>query len=104
MAKRSKKTAARYSELSKAKRKKQQREKASDHIPGVSVTKARELAEPETVGQPVAGPVTRPVTRAQTERKHGMPSYQYVRADLKKIGILAGAMLVILIILSVVLG
>ncbi|UCG84383.1 MAG: hypothetical protein JSW38_06100 [Dehalococcoidia bacterium] len=104
MAKKSKKTAARYSELSKAKKKKQQRGKTPNHIQTVSVTETSELTELETLERPVARQVTRPAPRAQTDGKRGMPSYQYVRADLKKIGILAGAMLVILIILSFVLG
>ena len=105
MTKKSKKTAARYSELSKAKKKKQQqRGKTANHIQTVSVTEASELTELETLERPVARQVTRPAQRAQTDGKRGMPSYQYVRADLKKIGILAGAMLVILIILSFVLG
>jgi len=99
MVKKSKKTAARYSELSKAKRKKQ-RDTAPSQVQQVSVGAAREQAEPE----PVAKAASRPASRAQSELKRGTPSYQYVRADLKKIGMLAGAMLVILIILSFVLG
>jgi hypothetical protein len=99
MVKKSKKTAARYSELSKAKRKKQ-RDTAPSQVQSVSVGAVREQAEPE----PVAKAAPRPVSRAQSELKRGVHSYQYVRADLKRIGMLAGAMLVILIILSFVLG
>ena len=106
MAKKSKKTAARYSELSKAKKKKQQQQrgKTPDHIQPVSVTEATEFAGPEPVERPVARPVAKPAPRVQTEGKRGIPSYEYVRTDLKRIGILAGAMIVILIILSFILG
>ena len=99
MVKKSKKTAARYSELSKAKRKKQ-RDTSSNQVQQVSVGAAREQAEPE----PVVKAAPRPASRAQSELKRGISSYQYVRADLKRIGMLAGAMFVILIILSFVLG
>ena len=104
MAKKSKKTAARYSELSKAKKKKQQRGKTPDHIQPISVAEATEFDGPEPVERPVARPVAKPAPRVQTEGRRGMPSYEYVRTDLRRIGILAGAMLGILIILSFILG
>ena len=60
MVKKSKKTAARYSELSKAKRKKQ-RDTAPSQVQRVSVGAAREKAEPE----PVEKAAPRPVSRAR---------------------------------------
>jgi len=47
-----------------------------------------------------APPLTRPTPAARPMA----PRYQYVIADLRKIGLIAGAMLVILIVLAFVLG
>jgi hypothetical protein len=99
MAKKSRKTAARYSELSKAKKKKQ-RDKPSEQTGTVSVSTSQSMAEPA----PVRSTVPKAVPRPQAELKRGISSYQYVRADLKRIGILAGAMILILIIVSFALG
>jgi hypothetical protein len=99
MAKKSRKTAARYSELSKAKRKKH-RDKPSVQTETVSVSTSQRVIVPA----PVKSPVPKAVPRPQAELKKGIPSYQYVRADLKKIGLLAGAMILILIIVSFALG
>ncbi len=98
MAKKSRKTAARYSELSKAKKKKQ-RDKPSEQTGTVSVSTSQSIAEPA----PVRSTVPKAVPR-QAELKRGISSYQYVRADLKRIGILAGIMILILIIVSFALG
>jgi len=62
--------------------------------------------EPSTSTSTVATPepstatsVTRPASTRQA-----VPRYQYVMADLRKIALIAGAMLVILIVLAFVLG
>jgi hypothetical protein len=99
MAKKSRKTAAKYSELSKA-RKKKQRGKPSLQAQAAPVSAAQDTAEPK----PAKRPVVKQTPRAQSEHKRGLPSYDYVRADLKKIGVLAAAMVLVLIILSFVLG
>ncbi len=99
MAKKSRKAAARYSELSRAK-KKGQRDKLPHQTPTVSVSTPQGIAEPK----PARKPVSEPVPRMQAELKRGARSYQYVRTDLKRIGVLAGAMIVILIILTFALG
>jgi hypothetical protein len=99
MAKKSRKTAARYSELSKAKKKKSH-DKPPVQTGTVSVSTSQKVVEPG----PVKSQVPRAVARPLAELKRGIPSYQYVRADLKKIGILAGGMVLILIILSFALG
>ena len=99
MAKKSRKTAARYSELSKAKKKKH-----GDRPPvqtgTVSVSTSQKVVEPG----PVKSQAPKAVARPMAELKRGIPSYQYVRSDLNKIGMLAGAMVLILIILSFALG
>jgi hypothetical protein len=99
MAKKSRKTAARYSELSKT-RKKKQKSKPSLQTQAATVSATQDAAEPK----PARRPVVKQAPRAQAEHKRGLPSYDYVRADLKKIGVLAGAMILVLIILTFVLG
>ena len=71
-----------------------------------------ELAIPPTT--PTGAPITpsldgarEPVTRARVQPFPTNPvaaSYQYVIAEIKRIGILAGAMVIILIILTFILG
>ena len=60
-------------------------------------------AMPATVETPkpqITSKVTRPVPAAQQEA----PRYRYVIADLRKISLIAGAMIIILIVLVFVLG
>ena len=99
MSKGARKRAAKYSELSKGKRRKQ-RAKLSPETQTVSVSSPGSIVEPK----PAAKPSARPVSRTQSETKRGLLDYQYVRADLKRIAVLAGAMLLVLIILTFVLG
>lgn len=120
MAKKSRKTAAKYSEMSKGGKKKQrpkapaqpQAAQAPDEdqtqneiqpqarSETVSVSMSRETVQPKSV-KPQA---TRTVPRAKSEMKLAASGLEYARSDLKRIGILAGGMLVILIILAFVLG
>ncbi len=99
MAKKSRRVAARYSQLSKAKKKKQ-RGSPSLQEGTISVPKSQEIAEPT----PIKPPVSKTTPRAQPGPKRATAAYQYVRADLKRIGILAGMMIIILIVLTFVLG
>ena len=99
MAKKSRRVAAKYSQLSKAKRKKQ-RGRPSLQTGMVSAPESQEIAEPT----PIKPPVSKTTPRAQPGPKRATAAYQYVRADLKRIGILAGMMIIILIVLTFVLG
>ena len=100
MAKKSHRVAAKYSQLSKAKRKKQ-RGSPSLQTGIVSAPESQEIAEPT----PIKPPVSKTTPRAQPGPKRATAAaYQYVRADLKRIGILAGMMIIILIVLTFVLG
>ena len=99
MAKKSRRVAARYSQLSKAKRKKQ-RGRPALQTGMVSAPESQEIAEPT----PIKPPVSKTTPRAQPGPKRATAAYQYVRADLKRIGILAGMMIIILIVLTFVLG
>lgn len=99
MPRKSRKTAARYSELSKT-RKKKHRAKPALQTQAVPVSGPQDVAESKSVPKPAV----RHTPRTQSELKRGIPNYDYVRADLKRLGVLAAAMIVILIILSFVLG
>lgn len=100
MAKKSRRVAAKYSQLSKAKRKKQ-RGSPSLQTGMVSAPESQEIAEPK----PIKPAVSKTTPRAQPGPKRATAAaYQYVRADLKRIGILAGMMIIILIVLTFVLG
>ncbi len=99
MAKKSRRVAAKYSQLSKAKKKKQ-RGSPSLQTGMVSAPESQEIAEPT----PIKPAVSKTTPRAQPGPKRATAAYQYVRADLKRIGILAGMMIIILIVLTFVLG
>ena len=102
MAKKSRRAAAKYSQLSKSKKKKQ-RGSPSLQTGMVSVPESQEIAEPTPIKPPVSR--TTPTTpRARPELRRAAATYQYVRADLKRLGILAGMMVIILIVLTFVLG
>jgi len=105
MAKKSRKRAAKYSELSRAKRKRQAA------VPGpqpqaVSTPKAEEAATTaiKKSPAPTKSPAGQRGPKTQPGFKLTIPDYRYVRDDLKRIGIMTGAVIVILIILAFVLG
>ena len=89
MAKKSRKAAVKYSELSKSGKKRQ----LNRHSVPTRVISAPESQEEVS-----------PVRVRRSEPKRALPAYQYVNIDLKRIGILAGVMVIILIVLAFVLG
>ncbi len=101
MAKKSRKTAARYSELSRSRRRKQ-RNRASPQA------EAAAAAAPQVQAVAEAGSTRTPVAKsarsAKPEAKRTTADYRHVGTDLKRIGMLAGAIAVIIIVLSFVLG
>lgn len=98
MARKSRKRAAKYSELSKAK-KKRQLDRSSLEPKVTSIPKYQEVAEPT----PRKSPIAKTVPKPQAGARQPVPSYQYVRDDLKRIGILTGGVVVILIVLAFIL-
>jgi hypothetical protein len=102
----SRKRAARYSELSKSRKKQRQGARPATEPKVVSATADQEMAAPAVKKTPVPakspaqqrGPKTIPGVRI------AIPEYRYVREDLKRVGILTGAIIVIIIILAFVLG
>jgi len=103
MTRKSRKRAAKYSELSRTRKKRQ----PFRHLPEQQAAPAQPeekavVASAEKSPAPKAQPRIQPkVTSAQSRM---LASYQYVRDDLKKVGILTGAIIVLLIILTFVLG
>ena len=95
-----KKTAAKYSELSKTKKKRRPDTAPEPPQAAVAATKEAPKAQP----RPVPRTSPRSAQRTQTESRRGVPGYAYMRADLKRIGMLAGGMILILIVLAFVLG
>lgn len=100
MAKKSKKTAARYSELSKTKKRKKEPDSSPVPSQAASVAAPREASRT----QPAERPARRPVQRPQAESKRGVPNYDHLRGDLRKLGLLGAGMILVLIIVSFVLG
>lgn len=104
MAKKSRKRAAKYSELSKSRRKRQLVRPGSQPQV-VSTPKPQEAVATGT--KKSSPPPKSPATQRGPKTpglKLTIPDYKYVRDDLKRIGILIGAIIVILIILAFVLG
>ena len=105
MAKKSRKRAAKYSELSTS-RKRRQVTRPAPEQEAVSIPKSQEMAAPGTKKSPVPpkSPAPQRGPRTQPGIRLTIPDYKYVRDDLKRVGILTGAIIVIIIILAFVLG
>jgi len=105
MAKKSRKRAAKYSELSKSRRKRQVA-RLGPQPQVVSTPETQEVAAASAKKSPVPQKSLAPqrVPKTQPGIRLTIPDYRYVRDDLKRVGILTGAVIVILIILAFVLG
>ena len=101
MAKGSRKRATKYSELSKEGKKRQQA-KPVPRYRSVSVPVAQERPEPVEAARE-AKP-QKVVPKAHSLHSPMSLDYSHVRGDLRRTGVLAGAFVVLLIILSFVLG
>jgi len=97
MPKKSRKRATKYSELSKARRKRQ-----LERLP----TEPKAALTQETQEKPAVkkSPAPKTMPRPQAGAKQIIPDYKYVRNDLKRIGILTAGVVIILIVLAFVLG
>jgi hypothetical protein len=106
MPKKSRKRAAKYSELSKSRKKQRQGARPAPEPKAVSATTSQEIAAPSTKKSPVPAKSPAPQRGPKTQPgiKLTIPDYRYVRDDLKRVGILTGAVIVIIIILAFVLG
>jgi len=105
MAKKSRKRAAKYSELSTS-RKKRQITRPAPEPEAVSTPKSQETGSPspKKSSAPPKSPAMQRGPKTQPGIRLTIPAYKYVRDDLKRVGILTGAIIVIIIILAFVLG
>jgi len=97
MAKKSRKVATRYSQLSKE-GKKRQRNRLSPQPRAASIQEPGRDEVRVTHAAPRAGP------RPSNVAARPLAGYDYVRDDLRRIGMLSGAAVVILVVLTFVLG
>jgi hypothetical protein len=105
MAKKSRKRAARYSELSKSRRKRQvARPGPQPQVVSKPEAQAVAAAVTKKSPAPAKSPATQKGPKTQPGLRLTIPDYKYVRNDLKRVGILTGAIIVIIIILAFVLG
>lgn len=106
MAKKSRKRAAKYSELSKSRRKRQLA-RSGPGPQAVSTPKPQEAVATTSTKKsspPPKSPATQRGPKSQPGLRLTISDYKYVRDDLKRVGILTGAIIVIIIILAFVLG
>lgn len=105
MSKKSRKRAVKYSELSKSKRKRQVA-RAGTQPRAVGAPESQEVAAVSTTKSPapIKSLPAQKGLKSQPGQRLAIPDYRYVRDDLKRVGILTGAIIVIIIILAFVLG
>ncbi len=109
MAKKSHRVASRQAAVSKERKRKKRSQASQRHpMPAGAPVAPSTMATPEpaTAASTVATPEpsTAPSVTRPASTRQAVPRYQYVIADLRKIALIAGAMLVILIVLAFVLG
>jgi hypothetical protein len=102
MTRKSRKRAAKYSELSRTRKKRQQLRRFSDQQ-AASVKPKEEVAVTSAEKSPAPKAQPKIQSKVTSSQSRMLASFQYVKDDLKKTGILAGAMIVLLIILTFVL-
>ncbi len=104
MTRKSHKRAARYSELSRTRKKKQPIRRLPEQQAAPAQPKPKqEMATSSAEKRPA--PKAQPNVQPRMSQTKGrvITSYQYVRDDLKRIGMLAGVMILVLIVLAFVL-
>lgn len=112
MAKKSHRVASRQAAVSKERKRKKRSQTSQRHpMPAGAPAAPSTMVTPEPAPEPATSPstvATEPSTAPSVTRpastRQAVPRYQYVIADLRKIALIAGAMLVILIVLAFVLG
>ncbi len=110
MPKKSHRVASRQAASSKERKRKKKSQGPSRHSIPAGATpdiSAEFTAETPVMPSTVATPepkITSNVTRTTTAAQKEAPRYQYVIADLRKTSLIAGAMIIILIVLVFVLG
>jgi len=106
MGKRSRKVASKYSQLSKQGKKRQRPRNSHGEERAQVGAGTGAASQPRTKTEPKPAPVAagRPAAAAQARHAITVPGFEYMKGDLRRIGVLAGAAVVLLIILSFALG
>ena len=109
MAKKSHRVASRQAAVSKERKRKKRSQASQGHpMPAGALAVPPTMATPEPATTPstvaTPEPSTAPSVTRPASRRQAVPRYQYVMADLRKTALIAGAMLIILIVLAFVLG
>jgi hypothetical protein len=110
MAKKSHRVASRQAEVSKERKRKKKSQTHQQHVMPAGVSTPPSVEGPPEV-QATPSPMVIPetstapqVTRPAAAAREAAPRYHYVIADLRRTGLLTGAMVIILIVLAFVLG
>ena len=105
MPKKSHRVASRQAQVSKERKRKK---KAQSPQRQAAVTPAESgtihVAEPQAVPKPEIQPLAPAKPSAKPAVAQAVPRYQYFSSDLRKTAVLAGAVLLVLIVLAFVLG
>ncbi|MBA7595400.1 hypothetical protein ES703_02363 [subsurface metagenome] len=109
MAKKSHRVASRQAAVSKERKRKKRSHVSQRHpMPAGTPAAPSIVATPEPATAPSTVATPKPSTAPSVTRpastRQAVPRYQYVIADLRKIALIAGAMIIILIVLAFVLG
>ena len=99
MPRKSRKAAAKYSQLSRTRKRRQPLGSYTEPKAAV-VQEDQEPVKP----RPSASAVPRATPKPQREVGHALVDYQYVRDDLKRIGVMTAGVLLVLVVLAFVLG
>ena len=105
MPKKSHRVASRQAQVSKE-RKRKKRAQSPQRQATVTPAEPASIpaAQPPAASKPAIQPAAAPKPSAKPSAAQAVPRYQYFIADLRKIAVLAGAMLIVIIVLAFVLG
>lgn len=101
MPKKSHRVASRQAAASKERKRKK---RSQSFQRGPTTSEVKPAAEPSAVSEPAIQPSATPQPAAKLSATPASPQYRYFIADLRKIAVIAGAMLTTLIVLAFVLG
>jgi hypothetical protein len=105
MPKKSHRVASRQAQVSKERKRKKRAQSPQRRATTAQVKPAGSpAAQPSTASKPAIQPSAATKPAAKPSAPQAIPRYRYVIADLRKIALIAGAMLIVLIVLAFVLG
>ncbi|TET37456.1 MAG: hypothetical protein E3J65_06480 [Dehalococcoidia bacterium] len=101
MPKKSHRVASRQAAVSRERKRKKRSQSSQRHVIATPAKPASVLPHGPSV---TPGPIAPPPTQPRPSTRPVAPRYQYVSAELRKIALIAGAIFVILIALTFLLG